>query len=128
MTTREATMVLLAAGFYWDIRGFSTYSSLRRDTSNHAPIPDGWRVLPEDASGSGDSVIAGGSGFSARAYRNIYTGEIVISYAGTEAGNNNKGTAQDFMDGNIPLGGGLKSEPGPGTRPPASSTSTCSYG
>ena len=109
---RAATMALLATGSYWDIRKGDSYDPAVTDNDNRAPIPDGWRLLPEDASYSGDSVFSGGSGFSARAYKNIYTGEIVISYAGTEAGNNTKGTAQDFLSGNIPLAGGIRSEQG----------------
>lgn len=43
------------------------------------------------------------SGFSARAYQNIVTGEIVISYAGTEFGKTWAGMGADFVSANIPL-------------------------
>ena len=85
MMNREATMSLLAAGSYWDLRGFSTYSPLIRDASNHAPIPDGWNLIGEK-SGSGSNTTLLGSGFSARAYQNKASQEIVINHAGTKAG------------------------------------------
>lgn len=111
MTNRETTMSLLAAGSYWDIRGFSTYSPLTRDTSNHAPIPDGWTLIGEK-SGSGSNTTLFGSGFSARAYQNKTSQEIVISYAGTEFGFDNSilGMYKDFALANIPLGVGRYEE------------------
>ena len=61
-------MTLLAAGSYWDIRGYEGYNPRERDKSNHSPIPDGWRVLPEEVSSSGRNLQEDyGSGFSALA-------------------------------------------------------------
>lgn len=102
--TREATLALLSAGAYWDIRDNSIFSDDQIDQSNRAPLPEGWRLLPEDVSGSGGTMSAIElSGFSARAYQNIVTGEIVISYAGTEFGKTWAGMGADFVSANIPL-------------------------
>ena len=82
----ETTMALLAAGSYWDIRGNAAYDANEKDESNHAPIPEGWQLLPEHVSNSGQGLSWAGAGFSARAYQRIGTNEVVISYAGTEPG------------------------------------------
>lgn len=110
--TREAEMVLLAAGSYWDIRRFPDNDQEERDTSNQAPIPEGWSIVSFDESGSGKEVSSwSSSGFSARAYQK--GNEIVISYSGTETGENggfNSGSRSDFAHGNIPLAVGMYAE------------------
>lgn len=83
--SRATEMALLAAGSYWDIRGNKEYNPIR-DESNHAPIPDGWKLLPEHESHSGEGLSWAGAGFSARAYQRISTNEVVISYATKAAG------------------------------------------
>ena len=94
-------MALLAAGSYWDVRRGTINATTGVDTDNDAPIPLGWKVLTQyDESGSGTSVA---TGFSARVYQNIASGQIVISYAGTEFNTSSFGLAADFISGNIPL-------------------------
>jgi Lipase (class 3) len=93
--TMQSDMALMAAGSYWDVRksgaGFD----------NRAPIPAGYKVLTVyDRSDSGPNAV---TGFSARVYQNIATGEIVISYAGTEFDTSSDGLVADFVSGNIPL-------------------------
>lgn len=98
--TIEANMALMAAGSYWDIRDKNASSV---DKSNRAPTPEGWKVLPQyDIAGSGSNSDILTDGFSARVYQNIATGEIVISYAGTEFGTDRPGFYDDFINGNIP--------------------------
>jgi Lipase (class 3) len=108
--TRESELALLAAGSYWDIRGGRAFAVGIRDTDNRAPIPEGWKLLPEFISHSGTNATYSGNGFSARAYLNNNTGEIVISYAGTEFGATLLGMAADFLSGNIPLAVGHYNE------------------
>ena len=106
--TREADMALIAAGSYWDVR--SPDSATPITEANDAPIPTGWRVLTDyDKSNTGGWVLFS-SGFSARAYQNISTSEVVISYAGTEFGKMRAGFYNDFISGNIPLGIGIYGE------------------
>lgn len=100
--TIQSDMALLAAGSYWDIRN----SGPRFD--NDAPLPEGWVVVPRyDTSESGANA---GSGFSARVYQYTATGQIVISYAGTEFDMGSMGLIADFVNGNIPLAVGRYGE------------------
>lgn len=93
--SKEADFSLLAACAYWDIR--VSIDSVNND----APIPAGWKLMPNyDISLSGGI----GNGFSARVFKNILSGEVVISYAGTEFGATVTGGISDFFNGNIPLG------------------------
>ena len=96
----QSDYALLAAGSYWDIRKFdSTFD-------NRAPLPAGWTVLTTyDVSGSGANSSLLGSGFSARVYKGP-GGEIVIGYAGTEAGNTVTGLVDDFVKANVPMAAG----------------------
>lgn len=48
----------------------------------------------------------GGTGFLARAYKNLTTGEIVISYGGTTFEGGTLGQLRDWLQGNIPAGTG----------------------
>ncbi|MDI1267793.1 MAG: hypothetical protein PSV40_01640 [Polaromonas sp.] len=99
--TIEANMVLMAAGSYWDVR--QDRFTPTRDESNRAPVPPGWKVLTQyDMAGSGSNSSTLTDGFSARVYQNISTGEVVISYAGTEFGFDRPGFYNDFISGNIP--------------------------
>jgi hypothetical protein len=91
-----AEFALMAAASYWDVRG-SDDGDLAR--SNRAPIPPGWISLSQyDIKGSGG---VSWNGFSARVFKGP-TGEIVISYAGTEFGPGRAltGTVPDFLFGN----------------------------
>lgn len=98
--TIQSDMALMAAGSYWDIRKFGT-SVDGTPFDNRAPIPSGWKVLTQyDRSDSGPNAA---TGFSARVYENIVTGEIVISYGGTEFNTSSFGLAADFLSGNVPL-------------------------
>ncbi|MFS2036833.1 calcium-binding protein [Polaromonas sp. CT11-55] len=101
--TIETTMALMAAGSYWDVRRGALNPTTGIDTDNDAPIPPGWKVLTQyDISGSGSNSSILSDGFSARVYQNISTGEVVISYAGTEFGLDRPGFYDDFISGNIP--------------------------
>jgi len=94
---QSTVYALLAAGSYADIR---------RLPANNAPLPEGWKILPQfSISGSGEQGSVWSSGFSARVYSGPH-GEIVISYAGTEfSGDNITGTANDlFNDATIAFG------------------------
>ncbi|MEJ0038724.1 MAG: calcium-binding protein [Gammaproteobacteria bacterium] len=67
-----------------------------RNAENKGPLPSDWdeiAYLPDDA-----------SGFSAGAFRNKLTGEVVISFTGT-----NERKVADFVNANIPAAGGLYS-------------------
>lgn len=99
--TQAHEYALLAAG---------AYSDIRRRSENLAPIPPGWSELTQYAvSGSGSNATIEGSGFSAKVYKNEATGEIVISYAGTEA-KISLGAALDFTSANFPLAAGDQSQ------------------
>ena len=99
--SKEADFSLLAACAYWDIR--VSIGSI----DNDAPIPAGWKLVPNyDISLSGGI----GNGFSARVFKNILSGEVVISYAGTEFGATVTGGISDFFNGNIPLALGMYGE------------------
>lgn len=98
--TQASDYALLAAGAYDDIR-------LREQ--KQSPIPANWTELPEYAiSGSGALASVIGSGFSGKVYRNA-TGEIVISFAGTEF-DLSVGGAIDWTGGNVPLAIGARSQ------------------
>lgn len=100
--TIQSEMALMAAGSYWDIR--QDRSTPTRDESNRAPTPANYKVLTQyDDPGSGAGFGVGGSGFSARVYQKIATGEVVISYGGTEFNSSSLGLYADFLSGNIPL-------------------------
>jgi hypothetical protein len=91
---QEAAYALLAADSYRDAR---------RVARNYAPIPLGWTELKDYAiSGSGEGATLSGAGFSARVYRGP-SGEIVISYAGTQFGGSGVGQTGDWGSGNAPL-------------------------
>jgi Lipase (class 3) len=95
---QEAAYALLAADSYRDAR---------RAENNDAPIPPGWTELPDYAiSGSGEGAQLSGAGFSARVYRGP-SGEIAISYAGTQFGGSGVGQTGDWLSGNAPLAFGL---------------------
>ena len=96
--TVQSDMALLAAGSYWDVRG-TEQTPLTE--SNRAPLPKSWRALTAyDVSDSGPNAV---TGFSGRVYESIATGEIVISFGGTEFNTSSYGLAADFLNGNIPL-------------------------
>jgi hypothetical protein len=81
--TVQSDMALLAAASYADTRNL-------RD--NRSPIPSGWTELEQYAmSGSGNNASPVTAGFSAKVFKNTTTGEIVISFAGTEVGNTGAG-------------------------------------
>jgi hypothetical protein len=81
------------------------YRDARLRELNYAPIPTGWSELTQYAvSGSGPTAPTIGNGFSARVYKNGSTGEIVVSYAGTQFGGSVAGQVGDWGAGNGPLG------------------------
>ena len=102
--TIQSDMALLAAGSYWDIRKFDPLIF-----DNRSPLPEGWTVLTQfDKPGSGPNATIG---FSARVYQYTSTGEVAISYGGTEFVNTAaQGTMVDFTNGNIPLAIGRYNE------------------
>jgi putative lipase involved disintegration of autophagic bodies len=67
--------------------------------NNTIPIPNGWVDMEIDRTNDD-------SGFTARAYRNIATGEIVIAYTGTTFEGNVADKAKDWVLANIPAGSG----------------------
>ncbi|MFA1263345.1 hypothetical protein ACDI97_18580 [Xanthomonas axonopodis pv. fascicularis] len=83
---------LLAANVY------GAKSSVRTEL-NTLQLPDGWTQIAESVSVTG---------FMARAYRNVATGEVVVSYAGTT--NEEGATVNDWLSGNIPAGLGTISQ------------------
>ena len=98
--TIQSDMALMAAGSYWDVRQ-SGVTSENTPFDNDAPTPSGYKVLTDyDQPGSGNKFS---SGFSARVYQSIATGEIVISFGGTEFNTSSFGLYADFLSGNIPL-------------------------
>jgi hypothetical protein len=66
---------------------------------NTIPIPSGWVDMEIDR-------INDNSGFTARAYRNSTTGEIVIAYTGTTFEGNVVDKSKDWVLANIPAGSG----------------------
>ena len=67
---------------------------------NTIPIPNGWVKLGND--GRNDLT-----GFTARAYRNTTTGEIVIAYTGTTFEGNTLDKTKDWLLANLPAGSGV---------------------
>ncbi len=67
--------------------------------NNTIPIPSGWMDMEID--GQNDDT-----GFTARAYKNTTTGEIVIAYTGTTMEGNLVDKAKDWVLANIPAGTG----------------------
>ncbi|ABD70431.1 hypothetical protein Rfer_2717 [Rhodoferax ferrireducens T118] len=99
--TIQSDMALMAAGSYWDVRNGAIDPQNNQDTDNDAPTPTGWKVLTQyDMSDFGPNAS---TGLSARVYQNTATGEVVISYGGTEFNTSSYGLAADFLNGNMPL-------------------------
>ncbi len=71
---------------------------------NTIPIPNGWVKLGYD--GRNDDT-----GFTARAYKNTATGEIVIAYTGTTFEGNLVDKTKDWMLANLPAGTGAVAAP-----------------
>ncbi|MEW6677072.1 MAG: hypothetical protein AB1421_04050 [Pseudomonadota bacterium] len=67
--------------------------------NNTIPIPHGWVKLGND--GRNDDT-----GFTARAYKNTTTGEIVIAYTGTTFEGNVVDKTKDWLLANLPAGSG----------------------
>ena len=67
---------------------------------NAIPIPDGWKKLGEDG-------VNNSTGFTARAYQNTTTKEIVIAYTGTTFEGSTLDKAKDWLFANIPAGTGV---------------------
>ena len=95
--TIQSDMALMAAG---------SYSDIRQNLDNKAPVPSGWTELTTYAiNGSGGNAGLFGSGLSAKVFKST-TGEIVISFAGTEFAAS-LGAVADFTSANLPLVAGL---------------------
>lgn len=58
MSVSNATYALLAARAYSDVRTEKEYNGDVVDTSNRAPLPEGWEELPPpfQANGSGEGA------------------------------------------------------------------------
>ena len=85
------------------------YNDIRPEPSNRAVLPLNWTELTQfEVSGSGANASLLSSGLSAKVFRNTSTGEVVISYAGTES-SDSIGRTVDFLYANIPAFFGLTS-------------------
>jgi RTX calcium-binding nonapeptide repeat (4 copies)/Lipase (class 3) len=85
----------------------SAYDDTRPRPLNHAPIPSGWEELKQYAvAGSGPNAVSDGAGFSVKVFKHT-SGEIVISYAGTQFGGLGDGKRYDWTAGNLPAALGL---------------------
>lgn len=86
---QKSIYAILADSVYWDVRKENNEGSQDkpdRSKSNWTLIPSDWKLIKEE-SGSGQQGRADNphlQGFTARAYQNMTTNEIVIAYAGTE--------------------------------------------
>ena len=93
--------------FEYALLSADAYRDARAGERNYAPLPPGITELTQYAtSGSGSSAQWSASGFSARVYRDA-SGEIIISYAGTQFGGSAAGQTGDWVAGNGPLALGL---------------------
>lgn len=89
---------ILADSVYWDIRyGQRKDGSLDQQNSNWTPIPNGWSLIKEESHSGKD--FPNFDGFTARAYKNSATNEIVVAFAGTEFSN----ILGDWTSNNLPL-------------------------
>src|SRR5439155_27272435 len=66
------------------------------------PVPPGWKLLPTN-DGKPLTRVDAKSGFEAAAYRNEVTGEIVVSYVGTNDRRDVFGTFPEIVSGNMPV-------------------------
>lgn len=83
---KNAVYAILADSVYWDVRRDNKDNAPDGSKSNWTPVPSDWKLIDE-MSGSGKQGKAlhpEYEGFTARAYKNKQTNEIVIAYAGTE--------------------------------------------
>ena len=97
------TYAILADSIYWNIRKGGTKID-EQIQSNWTPVPTGWELIKQESgSGKGDWNF---DGFTARAYKNSTTGNIIIAYAGTEFEN----LAGDWFGNNLTLGGADNAE------------------
>ena len=97
----KSIYAILADSVYWDVR---KYESKIGETlaPNWTPVPKGWKLIAQE-SHSGQGVL-NINGFTARAYKNDSTSEVVIAFAGTEMKN-----VGDWMN-NASLGLGFSNE------------------
>src|SRR3989475_116958 len=66
------------------------------------PVPPGWKLLPTN-DGKPLTRVDAKSGFEAAAYRNEMTGEIVVSYVGTNDWHDVFGTYPGVISGSMPI-------------------------
>ena len=66
------------------------------------PVPPGWKLLPTN-DGKPLTRVDAKSGFEAAAYRNEVTGEIVVSYVGTNDRRDVFGTFPEIVSGSMPV-------------------------
>jgi Lipase (class 3) len=87
----------------------ASYNDIRRLPLNRVSLPQSWVELTQfEVTGSGANASLLSSGLSAKVFKNTSTGEVVISYAGTEF-DATTGAFVDFAFGNIPAFIGLTS-------------------
>lgn len=97
----KSIYAILADSVYWDVREYKAKNGLK-DAPNWTPVPKGWKLIAQE-SHSGQGVL-NINGFTARAYKNDSTSEVVIAFAGTEMKN-----VGDWMN-NASLGLGFSNE------------------
>lgn len=106
---QKAIYAILADNVYWDVRkGYKKIGEEKDFTnSNWTPVPNGWSILT-DTNGKALEVSSSTQetgtnpiykGFTARAYQNDTTKEVVIAFAGTEPKDMN-----DWLYGNLSSG------------------------
>ena len=73
----KAIYAILADSVYWDIRKDNKKEFPDGSKSNWTPVPKGWKLIAQE-SHSGQGVL-NINGFTARAYKNDSTSEVVIA-------------------------------------------------
>ena len=72
----KAVYAILADSVYWDVRTGGVKPDEQK-RSNWTPVPKGWKLIAQE-SHSGQGVL-NINGFTARAYKNDSTSEVVIA-------------------------------------------------
>src|SRR5947209_17638305 len=80
----------------------SVLASTSYGGSSPGPVPAGWKLLQTN-DGKPLLRVNAKSGFEAVAYRNEVTGEIAVSYVGTNDWRDVFGTFPEIVSGNMPI-------------------------